>query len=116
MPSFTRTLVGIAPLCNANLTVIFTKHDVKAYNQAGATIFKGWRDPGGANDWHFLIVDSDYNSDEDSLFPSVDKLTIIPPPQPSSRTSTPASNTSPRHLLGPHQAQEAASWNGTNDL
>jgi hypothetical protein len=40
MPSFTRTLVGIAPLCNANLTVIFTKHDVKAYNQAGTTILK----------------------------------------------------------------------------
>jgi hypothetical protein len=32
MPSFTRTLVSIAPLCNANLTVIFTKHNVKAYN------------------------------------------------------------------------------------
>jgi hypothetical protein len=41
MPSFTRTLVGIAPLCNADLTVIFTKHDVKAYNQAGATILEG---------------------------------------------------------------------------
>ncbi len=48
MPSFTRTLVNIAPLCDANLTVIFTKHDVKAYNQAGATILKGWHDPGDA--------------------------------------------------------------------
>jgi hypothetical protein len=47
MPSFTRTLVGIAPLCKANLlTVIFTKNGVKAINQAGATILKGWRDPG----------------------------------------------------------------------
>jgi hypothetical protein len=46
MPSFPWTLVGIAPLCNANLTVIFTKHDVKAYNQAGATILEGWRNPG----------------------------------------------------------------------
>jgi hypothetical protein len=81
-PSFTRTLVGIAPLCGANLTVIFIKHDVKAINQAGATILEGWRDLGGANDWHFPIVDFDYNSDEDSLFPSEDKLTIIPPPDP----------------------------------
>jgi hypothetical protein len=46
MPSFTRTLVGIAPLCNANLTVIFTKHDVKAYDQAGATILEDGVTPG----------------------------------------------------------------------
>ncbi len=82
MPSFTRTLVGIAPLCDANLTVIFTNHDVKAINQAGATILEGGRNPGGANDWHFLIIDSNHNSDEDSLFPSNDELTSIPPPNP----------------------------------
>ncbi len=82
MPSFTRTLVGLAPLCNADLTVIFTKHDVKAYDQAGATILEGWHDPDRANDWHFPIVDSNYNSNEDSLFPSDEKLTIIPPPDP----------------------------------
>jgi hypothetical protein len=83
MPSFTiRTLGGISSLCNANLTVIFTKHDVKAINQAGATIIEGWHDPGGANDWHFPIVDSNYNSNEDSFFPSDDKLTSIPPPDP----------------------------------
>jgi hypothetical protein len=80
MPSFTRSLVGIAPLCNANLTVIFTKHDVKAYDQAGTTLLEGWGDPGGANYWHFPITDSNHNSNEDSLFPSNDKLTIIPPP------------------------------------
>jgi hypothetical protein len=82
MPSFTRTLVGIAPVCNTGLTIIFTKYDVKAINQAGTTILKGWRNPGGANDWHFPIVDSNYNSNVDSLFPSNDKLTIIPPPGP----------------------------------
>ncbi len=82
MPSFTRTLVSIAPLCDANLTVIFTKHDVKAINQAGATILEGWHDPSGANDWHFPIVNSNNNSDEDCLFPSNDKLTIISPPNP----------------------------------
>jgi hypothetical protein len=97
MPSFTRTLVSIAPLCDANLTVIFTKHDVKAFNQSGTTILEGWRDPGGANNWHFPLVDSNYNSNEDSLFPSNDKLTIIPPPNPPSELlsppATPASDT-----------------------
>jgi hypothetical protein len=82
MPSFTRTLVSIAPFCDANLTVIFTKHDIKAYNQACTTILEGWRDPSGANNWHFPIVNSDHNSNEDSLSSSDDKLTIIPPPDP----------------------------------
>jgi hypothetical protein len=82
MPSFTKTLVDIATLCNANLTVIFTKYDAKAYNQAGTTILKGWRDPGGANNWHFPTINSDDNSNENSLFPSNDKFTIIPPPNP----------------------------------
>jgi hypothetical protein len=97
MPSFTRTLVGIAPLCNANLIVIFTKHDIKAYNQAGTTILEGWRDPSGANDWHFPIVNSNHNSNEDSLVPSNDELTIIPlpnrPPEPLPSPATPVSNT-----------------------
>jgi hypothetical protein len=82
MPSFPSTLIGIAPLCKADLTVTFTKHDVKAYDQAGATILEGVRNPGGANNWHFPIINSDHNSNEDSLFPSDDKLTIIPPPIP----------------------------------
>jgi hypothetical protein len=82
MPSFPRTLVGIAPLCNADLTVIFTKHGVKAYDQAGATILEGSCNPGGANDWHFPVINSDHNSNEGSLFSSDDKLTIIPPPDP----------------------------------
>jgi hypothetical protein len=75
-----RTLVGIALLCDANLTVILTKHDVKEYDQVGTTILKGWRDPGGANEWHFPIIDSNHNSNEDSLTPSNNQLTIIPPP------------------------------------
>jgi hypothetical protein len=84
MPSFPRTLVGIAPLCNADLTISFTKHDGRAYNQAGATILEGWRNPSGANDWHFSLIDADHNSAEDSLFPSDDELTIIPNSDPSS--------------------------------
>jgi hypothetical protein len=109
MPSFTKTLVGIAPLCNANLTVIFTKNDVKAINQAEATILKGWRDPGGANDWHFPIVDSNYNSNEDSIFPSDDELTSIPPhdppPEPLPPPGTPVPNTYWDHIR--HERQPA---------
>jgi hypothetical protein len=82
MRSFARTLVGIAHLCNTNLTAIFTKHDVKAINQDGATILKVWCDLGGASNWNFPILDSNYNSNKDSLFPSNDKLTSIPPPDP----------------------------------
>ncbi len=82
MPSFPRTLVGIAPLCNAILAVIFTNHDIKAYDQAGTTILEGLCNPTGANDWHIPIINSDHNSNEDSLFPLDDKLTIIPPPNP----------------------------------
>jgi hypothetical protein len=97
MPTFTRTLFGIAPLCDANLTVIFTKHDVKAINQAGATILKGWRDPGGARDWHFSIINANYRSNEDFLFPSDDKLASIPPPNPPPEpiplTATPVPDT-----------------------
>jgi hypothetical protein len=43
MPTFTRTLFGIAPLYKANLTIIFTKDDVKAIIQARAIILEGWR-------------------------------------------------------------------------
>ncbi len=97
MPSFTRTLVRIAPLYDASLTVIFTKHDVKAYDQAGATILKGWGEPGGANDWHFSIIDSNHNNNEDSLFPSNDELTITPTPNPNPEPlpppATPVPNT-----------------------
>jgi hypothetical protein len=97
MPTFTRTLFDIAPLCNANLTIIFTKHDIKAINQAGATILKGWCDPSGARDWHFPFIDSNYNSDENSLFPSDDKLSSIPLPNPPPESlplpATPVPNT-----------------------
>jgi hypothetical protein len=103
MPTFTRTLFGIAPLCNAVLTVIFTKHDIKAINQAGATILEGWCDPGGARDWHFPIVDTNYNSNEDSLIPSDDKLTSIPPPDP------------PPEPLPPPATPVPATYNNNND-
>jgi hypothetical protein len=82
MPSFPRTLVVMAPLCNANLTVTFTKHDVKTYNQAGTTILEIWHNPSGANNWHFPLIDADHNSNDDSLFPLDNDTTIIPATDP----------------------------------
>jgi hypothetical protein len=98
MPSFPRTLVGIPPLCDANLTVTFTKQDVKAYKQAGTTILEGWCNPRGASDWHFPLINADHDSDDDSLFPSNDDTSIIPttdPPPvhlPPPATTVPDSN------------------------
>jgi hypothetical protein len=82
MPTFTRTLFGIAPLYDANLTVIFTKHDVKAINQPEPPSSKVGVTPVEPGTGIFPIVNANYNSNEDSLFPSNDKLTSIPPPDP----------------------------------
>jgi hypothetical protein len=81
MPEFPRTLVGIAPLCDMNLKVTFTKHDVKAYNQAGNIILEGWHNPEEFSDWSFPLVDKDHNSEDDSLFPFGNDI-ILPPPTP----------------------------------
>jgi hypothetical protein len=49
------------------------------------------------NHWQFPIINSNHNSCEDSLFPSDDELTIIPPPNPCSEPlpppATPVPNT-----------------------
>jgi hypothetical protein len=82
MPSFPRALVSVAPLCNVDLTVTFTKHNVKAYDQSGTSILEGWHDSRGANNWHFPLIDADHNSNDVSLFPSDDDTTIIPPTYP----------------------------------
>jgi hypothetical protein len=89
MPSFPRTLVSIAPLCDANLTVTFTKHDVKAYDQAGTTILECWPDPRGASDWHFPLIDANHNSNDNSLFSSNNNTIIIPATNPPSVLSPP---------------------------
>ena len=68
MPEFPRTLFGIAPLCDAGLSVTFTKYHVKAYDQAGNVVIEGWRNPKEAPDWYLPLVDENYNSDDNSLF------------------------------------------------
>ena len=42
MPSFTNTLVGVGPICDADCTVIFTKQDVTIISPKGKPTLKGW--------------------------------------------------------------------------
>ena len=41
--SFTNTLIGVGPICDANCTVVFKKKDVTVLSPEGKTILTGWR-------------------------------------------------------------------------
>ena len=90
MDDFPRILIGIAPLCEAGLSVTFTKHKVICQTASGTRVIEGWRHPKEGSDWIFPLVDEDHNSNEDSLFPSDNDSSICsnpdlatPPPLPS---------------------------------
>ena len=38
MPSFTNNLVGVGPICDADFTVLFTKHNVTVFSPGGKPI------------------------------------------------------------------------------
>ena len=44
MTSFTNTLIGVGPICDANCTAIFKKKDVIVLSPEGKTILTGWRE------------------------------------------------------------------------
>ena len=44
MPSFTNTLVGVGPICDAECTVLFTNQDVTVLSPGGKPILTGWRE------------------------------------------------------------------------
>ena len=44
MPSFTKKLVGVGPIYNADCTVLFTKKDVTVFSPGGKSIPTGWRE------------------------------------------------------------------------
>ena len=44
MISFTNTLVGVGPICDADCTVLFTKKDVTVFSPGGKPILTGWRE------------------------------------------------------------------------
>ena len=44
MPAFTNTLIGVGPICDADLTVAFKKEDVTVLSPKGEPILQGWRE------------------------------------------------------------------------
>ena len=42
MPTFTNTLIGIGPICDANCTVVFKKQDFTLISPEGKPILQGW--------------------------------------------------------------------------
>ena len=44
MPSFTNTIIGVGPICDADCTVVFTKKYVTVISTKGKAILTGWRE------------------------------------------------------------------------
>ena len=55
MPSFTNTLIGIGPICNAYCKVLFTKKDVVVISLEGKTILTGRREKNLPKIWRFAL-------------------------------------------------------------
>jgi hypothetical protein len=92
MDDFPRTLISISPLCDAGLSLTFTKHKVICQNASGTSIIEDWHHPKEDLDWYFPLVDKAHNSNKDSLFPSNNDSFIC---------SNPDANTPPPPLPPP---------------
>ena len=44
MPTFTNTLIGVGPICDAYCTVVFKKEDVTVLSPKREPILQGWRE------------------------------------------------------------------------
>ena len=55
VPSFTNTLVGVGPICNANCTVVFTKQDVIVISPEDKSILTGWIEKEPPKLWLFSL-------------------------------------------------------------
>ena len=55
MPSFTNTIVGVGPICDAYCTVVFTKQDVTLLSPKGNPILTGWREKKLPILWRFAL-------------------------------------------------------------
>ena len=53
MSSFTNTIVGVGPICDADCTVLFTKHNLTVFSPEGKLILTGWREKDMAKLWRF---------------------------------------------------------------
>ena len=59
MPTFTNTLIGIGPICDANFTVVFKKQDVTVILPEGEPILQGWREKKLPRLWRFAPKPND---------------------------------------------------------
>ena len=55
MPSFTNTLIGVGPICDADCTFIFTKKDVTVLSPKSKAIITGWREKKLPRLWSFAL-------------------------------------------------------------
>ena len=55
IPSFTNTLIGIGPICDAYCKVLFTKKDVVVISLEGKTILTGRREKNLPKIWRFAL-------------------------------------------------------------
>ena len=55
MPTFTNTLIGVGPICDANYTVVFKKEDVTVISPEGKPILQGWREKKLPRLWRFAL-------------------------------------------------------------
>ena len=55
MPSFTNTLIGVVPICDADCTVVFIKKDVTVLSPKGKAILIGWREKKLPRLWRFAL-------------------------------------------------------------
>ena len=55
MPSFTNTLVGVGPICDADYIVVFTKQYVTVFSPKGKQIITGWRENKLSILWSFAL-------------------------------------------------------------
>ena len=56
MTSFHHTIIGLAPICDAECKVIFTKHNFIIYYQEGSPILTVWRERRGARLWRIALT------------------------------------------------------------
>ena len=56
MTSFHHTFIGLAPICDVECKVNFTKHNVIIYEQEGSPILTGWRERNGVRLWRIALT------------------------------------------------------------
>ena len=59
MPTFTNTLIGVGPICDAHFTVVFSKEYVTVLSPKGKPILQGWRENKLPRLWQFALSPDD---------------------------------------------------------